>query len=70
MQVPNLAPQTALSIIAFLIAIKSTRVDEFRTACDAKFELSTVFKCSVELAALRKQTLAGNYGTDGEEDTL
>jgi peptide alpha-N-acetyltransferase len=69
MLVLNLTLQTALSINSFLIAIKSTRVEEFRTACDAKFELSTVFKSSTELAALRRQTLAGNDG-NGEEETM
>ena len=69
MLVLNLILQNALSIIAFLIAIKSTRVDEFRAACNAKFELSTIFKSSTKLAALRKQVLAENGG-NGEEDTM
>jgi len=61
--------KNALSIIAFLIGIKSTRVEEFRTACNIKFELSTVFRSSTELAALRRQTLLGNSG-NGEENTM
>ncbi|TFK41639.1 NMDA receptor-regulated protein 1-domain-containing protein [Crucibulum laeve] len=55
----DLKVPTALATIAFLISIKSPRVDEFRSACDAKFELSTVFKSSEELTSLRQRVLAG-----------
>jgi len=65
----HIALQAALSIVAFLTAIKSPRVEEFRTACDTKFELSTVFKSSTELAVLRKQALAGN-DRQGEGDAV
>jgi len=60
---------TALSIIRFLTAIKSSRVEEFRKACNGKFELSTVFKSSGELVVLRRQVLAGANG-NGEEDGM
>lgn len=58
-----------MSVIAFLTAIKSSRVEKFRMACDAKFELSTMFKSSAELAALRNQVLSGN-DVDGEKDAM
>ncbi|KAF8223436.1 N-terminal acetyltransferase A, auxiliary subunit [Tricholoma matsutake] len=61
--------KTAMSVIAFLTAIKSSRVEKFRMACDAKFELSTMFKSSAELAALRNQVLSGN-DVDGEKDAM
>jgi len=58
-----LAPQvqlnipTALSAIEFLTSLQSSRVDEFKVACQSKFEHSTVFKNSAELAVLSKQVL-------------
>lgn len=51
--------QTALSAIDFLTSLQSSRVDEFKVACQSKFELSTVFKDSAELAMLSKQVLGG-----------
>jgi len=59
--------QAASATITFLTTIKSPRSEEFRTACDAKFELSTVFKNAGELAVLQKQVLAGNDGK-GDDD--
>jgi peptide alpha-N-acetyltransferase len=56
-----------LNIILFLTTIKSSRIDEFRAACDAKFELSTVFKSPAELAVLRKKVIAGDVDTDEVE---
>ena len=50
--------QTALDVLAFLREISSSRVDEFRTACDSKFERSTIFKTPQEMAALRKNAVA------------
>jgi len=52
--------QTALLALSFLSSCNSSRADEFRTACDAKFELSTVFKTPSELAPLREQVLLGS----------
>ncbi|PCH44761.1 N-terminal acetyltransferase A auxiliary subunit [Wolfiporia cocos MD-104 SS10] len=43
----------ALRISEFLDEIGSPRADEFRSACDARFELSTVFKSPAEKTALR-----------------
>ena len=50
--------QTALEAMSFLQELQSSRTDEFRTRCDAKFELSTVFKTSEEIATLRKGAIA------------
>jgi hypothetical protein len=44
--------QTALDVWSFLKDISSPRVDEFRLACDGKFDHSTVFKTPDELAAM------------------
>jgi hypothetical protein len=52
--------QTALSALSLLSSCNSSRADEFRIACDAKFELSTVFKTPSELAPLREQVLLGS----------
>ena len=57
--------QTALSAIDFLTLLKSSRIDEFKAACQSKFELSTVFKNSAELAVLSKQVLLGGMEDDG-----
>lgn len=60
--------QTASSIISFLATIQSPRMDEYRGACDAKFELSTMFKTPSELALLRKKGMAGEVvGGDAEQ---
>ena len=44
--------QTALDVWSFLKDTSSPRVDEFRLACDRKFNLSTVFKTPDELAVM------------------
>ncbi|KAG6896551.1 hypothetical protein C0992_007498 [Termitomyces sp. T32_za158] len=59
---------TALKVVEFLTEIKSGRVEEFRDACDKRFEISTVFKPVAELEALKKETLSGDE-EDGEEDS-
>ena len=56
--------QTALSAIDFLTSLQSSRVDEFKIACQSKFELSTVFKNSEELAVLSKQVLLGGMESE------
>ncbi|KAH7926272.1 N-terminal acetyltransferase A, auxiliary subunit [Leucogyrophana mollusca] len=61
----ELSIETALEIISFLREIQSPRVDEFRAACDARFELSTVFKTRDQLAILRKE--CGGSGDEIEE---
>ncbi|KAI6158062.1 NMDA receptor-regulated protein 1-domain-containing protein [Pisolithus tinctorius] len=53
----ELPVEDALRILSYLQRIKSTRAEEFRIACDNKFEFSTVFKSSDQQAALRQQCL-------------
>ena len=59
--------QTALSAIDFLTSLQSSRVDEFKVACQSRFELSTVFKNSAELAVLSKQVLLGGMESSLDE---
>ncbi|KII91268.1 hypothetical protein PLICRDRAFT_38004 [Plicaturopsis crispa FD-325 SS-3] len=59
--------KTALASLAFLDAIGSPRVDEYRASCDARFELSTVFKTRAELDALRKDILSGGEKDDADK---
>jgi N-alpha-acetyltransferase 15/16, NatA auxiliary subunit len=60
-----------LSSIAFLTDIKSSRIDEFRAACDAKFELSTAFKPPAELAILKKLALVTDFaGSEAEKSEV
>ncbi|CCM05111.1 uncharacterized protein FIBRA_07318 [Fibroporia radiculosa] len=51
---PDVRPdiKTASQAVAFLQEIRSPRTDEFKVACDARFELSTIFKSPSEIAAL------------------
>ncbi|KAF8067854.1 NMDA receptor-regulated protein 1-domain-containing protein [Lyophyllum atratum] len=49
----------ALEIVSFLGLIKSERLEEFRSAADARFELSTIFKPAAELEVLRKRAQVG-----------
>ncbi|GLB39170.1 putative N-terminal acetyltransferase A, auxiliary subunit [Lyophyllum shimeji] len=58
----------ALDIMSFLTYIKSERVEEFRSACDERFELSTVFKPAAELEALKKWARAGEEGFKDESE--
>jgi len=48
-----------LSAIELLTSLQSSRVDEFKVACQSKFELSTMFKNRAELVMLSKQVLLG-----------
>ena len=68
----SLRSQTALDALAYLHDISSSRADEFRKACDDKFELATIFKTSEECAALRKQAIApppdASVAVNGDED--
>jgi len=48
----DLPLKIALDVWSFLKGINSSRADEFRLACDKKFDLSTVFKTPDELAAV------------------
>ncbi|EIW77090.1 N-terminal acetyltransferase A, auxiliary subunit [Coniophora puteana RWD-64-598 SS2] len=60
--------ETALAALAFLRSIESSRADEFRAACDARFELATVFKAPEELERLRKESLG--EPVEVKEETL
>jgi peptide alpha-N-acetyltransferase len=51
----DLSLKTALDVWSFLQDTSSPRVDEFRLACDKKFNLSTVFKTPDELAVMYMQ---------------
>ncbi|KAK7046670.1 NMDA receptor-regulated protein 1-domain-containing protein, partial [Favolaschia claudopus] len=50
--------KTALAILSFLRSTQSPREEEFRTQCDQRFELSTVFKAPTDLAELRQLVLS------------
>ncbi|KAF9255052.1 N-terminal acetyltransferase A, auxiliary subunit [Marasmius fiardii PR-910] len=67
--------KTALDVLAFLESIKSSRVEEFRKACDARFELSTVFKTPEEREKLAEEVFAstregGNANIDPEAEVI
>ncbi|KAK7684976.1 hypothetical protein QCA50_011811 [Cerrena zonata] len=49
---------TGLDVVNFLKSIRSSRVEEFRAAADKKFELSTIFKSSTDIASLRHEAIA------------
>jgi len=51
----DLPIKTALDVWSFLQDTSSPRVDEFRLACDRRFNLSTVFKTPDELAVMSLQ---------------
>ncbi|RDB27479.1 N-alpha-acetyltransferase 16, NatA auxiliary subunit [Hypsizygus marmoreus] len=51
---------TALLFVLFLTTLKSSRLEEFRANCDARFELSTLFKPLTELEVLKKRALVAN----------
>ena len=60
--------QTSLDTLDFLRDLKSSRVEEFRAACDSKFEIATVFKPSEELPTLRRTALGMDIAqADGEK---
>jgi hypothetical protein len=58
--------QDALTILSYLEGIKSSRVDEFRIACQAKFPVSTVFKSAEDQAVLREQCILEEPNNDDE----
>jgi len=51
----DLPLKTALDVWSFLRDIGSPRANEFRLACDEKFDLSTVFKTPDQLAVMNSQ---------------
>lgn len=57
-------PQTALDSLALLQSIKSGRAEEFREACDKRFESSTVFKTPSVVAENRKMAFATRIGEE------
>ncbi|KAF5383319.1 hypothetical protein D9615_004982 [Tricholomella constricta] len=57
---------SALQVVTFLTSIKSERLEEFRKACDVRFEVSTVFKPAEELQGLRKRAQVGEEETKVE----
>jgi hypothetical protein len=59
-----------LSAIDFLTSLQSSRVDEFKIACQSKFELSTVFKNSAEFAVLSKQVLLGGTENTSQDEAV
>ena len=50
--------QTAQEAVYFLQETNSAKADEFRQACDNKFELATLFKDDEEIATLKKTAFA------------
>ncbi|EMD34697.1 hypothetical protein CERSUDRAFT_86122 [Gelatoporia subvermispora B] len=63
--------KTALGGLALLNEIKSGRIEEFRTACDARFELATIFKPAGELSALRRLALEADFAkVDAEKQEV
>ena len=53
--------------VQFLENIKAPRLEEFKSRCDERFELSTIFKPATELEALKKAALAANQGVPKED---
>lgn len=60
--------QSALKVLQFLRDVRSPRAEEFRAACDKRFELATIFKTSEELALLHSQVRASLNGAEAPED--
>ncbi|KIY45057.1 N-terminal acetyltransferase A, auxiliary subunit [Fistulina hepatica ATCC 64428] len=54
----HLSIEDALACFKFLSSIQSSRADEFRAACNNRFELATMFKTSEEQAKLRLEVLS------------
>jgi len=64
----NLLLKTALDVWSFLKDIGSPQANEFRLACDNKFDLSTVFKTPDQLTALHSQEQGTLLKTQGVDD--
>ena len=60
--------QNALKILRFMQDIGLPRSDEFRSACNQRFELSTIFKSTDELEKLRKEVHDIINGTETSEE--
>jgi len=50
--------KTAFNALSFLKDVKSPRAEEFREACEGRFEMSTVFKTPTDISALRRAAFA------------
>ncbi|KAG6836733.1 hypothetical protein H0H93_004139 [Arthromyces matolae] len=59
----------ALKISKFLADIKSERAEELRSACNSRFESSTVFQSATQLETLKRQVLSNEEEATKEEDT-
>lgn len=60
----------ASNVLAFLNQIRSPRADEFRSSCDGRFELSTVFKTPDEVARLRENDAADGLKLDADKPEI
>lgn len=59
--------QAAFAVLSYLKEMKSPRAEEFRIACNDRFELSTLFRSDEEIDALQKSfTESGESPADGE----
>ncbi|KAJ8597054.1 N-terminal acetyltransferase A, auxiliary subunit [Rhizopogon salebrosus TDB-379] len=47
--------EAAFAVLSYLKDVKSSRAEEFRIACNDRFELSTLFKSAEEIAVLQKE---------------
>ncbi|KAL0958131.1 hypothetical protein HGRIS_000299 [Hohenbuehelia grisea] len=56
----------ALTVLGFLNGIGSARADEYREACAQRFELSTIFKTSKEISALKQRIKEEGLSEPGE----
>lgn len=59
--------EAAFVVLSYLKEMKSPRSEEFRIACNDRFELSTLFRSDEEIAALQRSfTESGESLADGE----
>jgi N-alpha-acetyltransferase 15/16, NatA auxiliary subunit len=54
-------------MVEFLSSINSSRTNEFRSKCDAKFELSTMFKTAAEQEVLKKMVMQSSIDVTEKE---
>ncbi|KAF6747195.1 NMDA receptor-regulated protein 1a [Ephemerocybe angulata] len=62
----GLGVKDAVKALEFLRSVKSAREEDFRAACDARFELSTAFKSKEEQAVIREGVMT--RGPNGGKD--
>ncbi|KAG2124195.1 NMDA receptor-regulated protein 1-domain-containing protein [Suillus clintonianus] len=59
--------EAAFAVLSYLKEMKSPRAEEFRIACNDRFELSTLFRSDEEIAALQRLfSESGESPADGE----